>query len=160
MYIRYWNQISSLVIHRKDCIINWWEHQSVNQNISLSIDDNIRWKKWIFDVSFVSKVKKLSLGEFNFTALFLNWKIELLASQVNEELNVFLWVNDGSIFFIVIREDLRKHLCFCWNWKSLKALTVLTQFWHSFDTVSILGHYRFHVGIWNNDATLPDAVSA
>ena len=42
-----------------------------------------------------------------------------------------MWVNDGAIFLIVIREDLRKQLCFCWNWKSLKALTVLTQFWYS-----------------------------
>ena len=39
--------------------------------------------------SFVVKVKKLSLDEYNFTALILNWKIELLANQVNEKVNFF-----------------------------------------------------------------------
>ena len=31
--------VSSLVINRKDCIINWWEYQSASQNISLSTGD-------------------------------------------------------------------------------------------------------------------------
>ena len=104
-------------------------------------------------LSFVIKAKKLSLEEFNFTTLFLNWKIKLLANQVNEKVNFSLWVNDAAIFLIVIREDLRIHLCFCWNWKSLKVLADLTHL-----AVSILGQDLFQVGTWDNDATLPDAV--
>ena len=105
--------------------------------------------------SFVIKIKKLYLEEYNFTALLLNWKIELLANQVNEKVNFFLQVSDAAIFLIVIREDLRIHLCFCWNWKILKVLAVLTHL-----AVSILDQNLFQVGIWDNDATLPDAVSA
>ena len=37
--------------------------------------------------SFVIKIKKLYLEEYNFTALLLNWKIELLPNQVNEKVN-------------------------------------------------------------------------
>ena len=105
-------------------------------------------------LSFVIKAKKLSLEEFNFTTLFLNWKIKLLANQVNEKVNFSLWVNDAAIFLIVIREDLRIHLCFCWNWKILEVLAVLIHL-----AVSILDHNQLQVGIWDNDATLPDAVS-
>ena len=71
------------------------------------------------------------------------------------ESKLFLWGDDAAIFLIVIREDLKIHLCFCWNWKSLKVLAVLTHL-----AVSILGQHLFQVWIWDNDETLPDAVSA
>ena len=66
-----------------------------------------------------------------------------------------MWVDDAEIFIIVIRQDLRRHLCFCWNWKSLKVLAVLTHL-----EVSILGQDLFQVCIYDNDAALSDAVSA
>ena len=87
--------------------------------------------------------KKLSLGEFNFIALFLNWKIEPPCKSSKWESKCFLWVDNAAIFFIAIREDLRRHLCFCWNWKSLKVLVVLAHL-----AVSILGQDLLWVDIW------------
>ena len=57
--------------------------------------------------------------------------------------------------FIVIREDLRGHFCFCGNLKSLQVLAVLTHV-----AVSTLGQELFQVGIWDNDTALSVAVSA
>ena len=125
-----------------------------------SVTTNLDYPKLILSaksgsLSFVIKVKKPSLQEYNFTTLFLNWKIQLLANQVSEKVNFFLWVDDAAIFLIVITEDRRIHLWFCWNWKTLKVLALLTHL-----AVSISSQNLFQVGIWDNDATLPDAVSA
>ena len=98
--------------------------------------------------------QKNFLWKFNFTALFLNLKNELLESQVNEKV-IYLWVDDATMFFAVIKEDLRRHLCFCRNWINVKVLEVLTHL-----TVSILGQGLFQIGIWDKDTALADAVSA
>ena len=56
--------------------------------------------------------------------------------------------------FIVISENFRRHLCFCWNWKKLKVLADLTHL-----AVSILDQDLFQVSIWDNDAALLDVAS-
>ena len=99
--------------------------------------------------------KKLSLEEFNFSPLNFKLKNWTPCKSSKWEIKLFLWLDNVASFLIVIREDLRRHLSFCWNWKSLKVSAILTHL-----AVSILGQDLFQVGIWNNDATLPDAVSA